>query len=140
MIVLDTNVVSELMREAPADAVQQWFDQQQLQDLAVTSIAIGEIQRGLYRLPEGKRRRRLIASFEAFVREGFSGRVLSYDEHAANVFGMLAAEREGAGYNTDPVDLMIAATARSHHAAIATRNMRDFAGCGIAIINPWAAS
>ena len=140
MIVLDTNVISELMREEPSAAVQEWFDRQQLQNLATSSITIGEIQRGLHRLPQGKRRRGLIANFEAFMAEGFSGRILSYDEHAANAFGVLASERERGRHNTDAVDLMLAAIARSHHAAIATRNVRDFEGCGISVINPWADS
>jgi len=137
VIVLDTNVVSELMRQEPSAQVQEWFDKQQLTNLAISSISIGEIQRGLHRLPEGKRRRGLIASFEKFMAEAFSGCILPYDEYSANVFGLLAAERERAGFNTDPVDLMIAAIAHGHHAAIATRNVRDFEGCGVTVINPW---
>ena len=137
MILLDTNVVSELMRETPDVRVVSWIAGQKAMRLGLTAIAIAEIQRGLARLPKGKRRHRLEESFTAFIEAAFRGRVLAFDETAAYVYGQIAAQREKAGFNTDAVDLMIAAIAASQNAAIATRNVKDFVGCGIAVINPW---
>ncbi len=137
MIILDTNVVSELMREAPAQAVLKWVEQQKQTELALTSIAIAEIQRGILRLAKGKRRNKLERNFRGFAETAFSGRVFAFDEDAAYIYGDIATEREKAGFNTDAIDLMIAAIAKSHNAAIATRNVKDFKDCGINIINPW---
>ena len=81
---------------------------------------------------------RLTAGFTDFVTEAFSGRIFSFDEEAAYSYGEIAAKCETSGFNTDAVDLMIAAIAKSQHAAIATRNIKDFSGCGLEIINPWA--
>ncbi|MBX9916044.1 MAG: type II toxin-antitoxin system VapC family toxin [Nitrosomonas sp.] len=137
MIVLDTNVISELMREQPDANVKQWIKAQKTIHLAITAITIAEIQRGLARLPEGKRRTQLTANFSDFIAEAFSGRIFPFDEEAAYRYGEIAATCESAGINTDAVDLMIAAIASSRRAAIATRNVKDFTGCGVAIINPW---
>lgn len=137
MIILDTNVISELMRENPEPKVRTWLSRQKPANLAITSIGIAEIQRGLKRLPEGRRRSYLEASFSAFISEAFEGRILSFDEYAAYVYGDIAAKREKEGFNTDAVDLMIAAIVKSAEASLATRNIKDFEGCDISIINPW---
>lgn len=136
-IILDTNVISELMREAPDQKVTAWIDTKKPLYLGLTTITIAEIQRGLIRLPMGKRRARLTTSFTSFVKEAFSGRIFSFDEDAAWIYGEIAAKCESKGLNTDAVDLMIAAIVKSHNAAIAARNTKDFLGCGIEIINPW---
>lgn len=140
MIVLDTNVISELMREKPHSAVINWISAHPATDLALTTITIAEIKRGLTRLPEGKRRRLLERNFSAFVTDAFDGRILPFDEAAAHWFGEIAAKREQTGFNTDAVDLMIAAVVRAHDAAVATRNTHDFEGCGIEVINPWTVN
>lgn len=88
----------------------------------------------------GKRRSRLTMRFTAFITEAFSGRIFPFDEEAAYRYGKIAASCEAEGNNTDAVDLMIAAIAKSRHAAIATRNTKDFAGCDLEIINPWIQS
>jgi len=140
MIILDTNVVSELMREEPHKNVKEWVNKQKPIHLALTAIAIAEIQRGLTRLPKGRRRSKLEANFATFVSEAFGGRIFSFDEDAAYIYGDIATKREAEGFNTDSVDLMIAAIAKSHNAVIATRNTKDFEGCGIKMINPWNRS
>ena len=137
MIILDTNVVSEFMREQPDHSVVEWISKHKPIHLGVTTIAIAEIQKGLCRLPKGKRRTSLENSFMTFISEGFHGRIFSFDEDSAYAYGDIAAQREKAGFNIDAVDLMIAAIARTYKATIATRNMKDFEGCGIAIVNPW---
>ncbi|WP_437207128.1 type II toxin-antitoxin system VapC family toxin [Planctomicrobium sp. SH664] len=137
MILLDTNVVSELMREAPDAGVVAWIGGQKATQLGITAITVAEIQRGLQRLPKGKRRQRLEESFAAFIDAAFRGRIFAFDEPAAMIYGQIAAQREKDGFNTDAVDLMIAAIAQSHRAAIATRNVKDFEGCGADIVNPW---
>lgn len=137
MIILDTNIISELMRELPDANVRQWISTQKPIHLGIATITIAEIQRGLMRLPMGKRRIRLAAGFTDFVTEAFSGRIFSYDEEAAYRYGEIAAKCESSGINTDAVDLMIAVIAKSQRAAIATRNVKDFSGCGVEIINPW---
>lgn len=137
MIILDTNVIAELMREEPDSRVVSWIQHIDRKNVALTVIAIAEILRGIERLPNGKRRQRLEHNFKAFIREGFSGRVFPFDEEAAYVYGGVAASREKAGLSVDPVDLMIASIAKHHQASVATRNTKDFKGCEITLINPW---
>ncbi len=137
MIILDTNVISELMKQKPDPAVSGWIAGQTPMKLAITAIAIAEIQRGILRLPEGKRRQKLGNNFTHFIEEAFRGRILSFDERAGYIYGDIASQREKAGFNVDPVDLMISAIAKSHNAAVATRNIKDFRDCGIRLINPW---
>ena len=140
MIILDTNVVSELMRETPEESVARWIGLQNPLQLGLTSIAIAEIQRELTRLPKGKRRSRLEINFTRFVSEAFADRVFPFDEKAAYVYGSLASQREVKGLHADAVDMMIAAIAKSRNAGLATRNTRDFEGCDIELANPWEVS
>ena len=137
MILLDTNVISEMMRDEPDGRVAAWMKRQKSLHLAVSTITLAEIQRGLKRLPAGKRRKALEAGFAEFIARGFAGRVLAFDEAAARIHGDVCALRESKGLPTDPVDLMIAATAKTADASIATRNTGDFEHCGIKLINPW---
>ncbi|MBL4612107.1 MAG: type II toxin-antitoxin system VapC family toxin [Emcibacter sp.] len=137
MIILDTNVISELMKENPDAVVLAWISKQKQANLAITAIAIVEIQRGILRLPEEKRRQKLGTNFLSFIDNAFSGRILPFDEHAAHIYGEISSEREKAGFNTDAVDLMIAAIVKYHNASIATRNTKDFKDCGIKLVNPW---
>jgi predicted nucleic acid-binding protein len=140
MIILDTNVISELMREKPEFSVFRWVGEQELTTLAITTITVAEIMRGIARLPAGKRRRKLQQNFDVFIHEAFWGRILSFDKESAFLYGDLSTIREKAGFGIDAVDMMIAAIAKRHNAGIATRNVRDFEGCGIGVVNPWRQS
>ena len=137
MIILDTNVISELMREVPDERVSSWLTKQRVLHLAITTITIGEIQYGIKRLDRGKRRDQLENRFAAFVAQGFEGRILSFDEPAAHAFGEIAARRNKKELNDNVVDMMIAGIAKSVNASIATRNTKDFAGSGVKLIDPW---
>lgn len=137
MILLDTNVISEMMREVPDGRVVAWLGRQKSLHLAVTTITIAEIQRGLKRLPAGKRRKTLEANFADFISRGFQGRVIPFDEPAARLYGDVCALRESKGLHADALDLMIAAIAKAADASLATRNTGDFEHCGIKLINPW---
>ena len=137
MILLDTNVVSELMRTEPDPRVASWLDSQERDNLRICAISVAEIKRGIWRLPDGKRKVRLWIGFERALTISLNSEVLPFDESAANTFGELAANRQKAGFNAAVMDLMIAAIALTHNAKLATRNTRDFEGCGIELINPW---
>ncbi|MGD1955668.1 MAG: type II toxin-antitoxin system VapC family toxin [Sphingomonadales bacterium] len=137
MIVLDTNVVSEMMRTQPDSNVYGWLESSNSNEIALSVVSIAEIKKGLNLLPDGKRKVTLDTQFEAVLETGFLGRILSFGRAEAATFGALAADRKKAGVNTGDFDLMIAATAKEHRAIVATRNTKDFKGCGVAIINPW---
>lgn len=137
MILVDTNVVSELMRAAPAPAVLAWFDGQRAGDLYLSAIGEAELRTGAAILPEGRRRDRLIAEIGTMIDEDFAGRVLPFDSAAAKAYAAIAAARRTAGRPVSQADCQIAAIARSHGAAVATRNVADFEGCGIDVLDPW---
>lgn len=138
MILLDTNVVSELMRPAPAEAVLTWFAAQDAADLYLSAIGEAELRRGAAMLPAGKRQKQLQAAIDAMIAEDFAGRILPFDSAAAQAFVLVFLERRAAGRPISLADCQIAAIARARQAAIATRDTADFAGCGIAVIDPWA--
>lgn len=137
MIILDTNVISELMHPEPDVRVVSWLAQQKARILATTALSIAEINHGLCRLPNGKRRKGLEERFQQFSAAAFGARVFSFDEASAYHYGELAAKREKAGFQPDYLDLMIAAICLSLEATLATRNVKDFTGCGLEVINPW---
>jgi hypothetical protein len=137
MIVLDTNVVSELMKPAPAAAVVRWVAAQSASSLCTTSITQAEILHGIMLLPAGRRRRAIESAAEAMFRQDFAGRVLSFGSDAAVHYARIAVERRRAGRPIAHFDAQIAAIARENRAAIATRNVADLEGCGVKIINPW---
>jgi toxin FitB len=137
VIVLDTNVISELMRPAPDTGVKTWLAAQDPLELATTTITVAEIQRGIVRLADGRRRKSLEERFSAFVDEAFPGRLLAFDRDAAYACGDVSAARERKGLHADALDMMIAAIAKTAEATLATRNISDFAECGIALANPW---
>lgn len=134
MIVLDTNVLSEPMRLRPDEAVMAWLAAQR--DVAVTAVTVGELFLGARRLPHGKRREGLLITVESLVRR-HAGRVLPYDIDAAQIYARLQEERRSSGRPLSVEDGMIAATALAHSAALATRNVSDFDGLGLEIVNPW---
>ena len=137
MILLDTNVVSELMKTEPAEAVLAWLNHQPSERLYLSVVTIGEIAYGLRILPDGKRRSGLRDRFERFVALAFDQRVLSYDESAGRIYGELMAERKELGLPMSVTDGQIAAIARRDHLTIATRNVLDFENCGIEVVNPF---
>jgi predicted nucleic acid-binding protein len=137
MIVLDTNVLSELMRSPPDDRILAWLANHRQTELFTTAISEAEILFGIALLPEGRRRNALATAASATFREGFSGRILPFDRGAAANFAEIGVTRRKAGKPISQADGQIAAIARSQGAAIATRNVSDFEQCGIVVINPW---
>lgn len=138
MIILDTNVVSEMMRATPSPVVVAWLNDQDAASLFLTAVTIGEIRFGVRVLPEGKRRRSLEEGFERILAEAFAGRVLAFDEAAAHFYGEIMGRRKELGQPLGILDAQIASIARSNGYSVATRNVQDFVQCGIEIINPFA--
>jgi predicted nucleic acid-binding protein len=140
MIILDTNVISELMRSTPQRIVLDWLSSQPLSKLSTTTINVAEITYGLARLPPGRRRSDLDMRFRAFAARGFANRVFDFDGTAAEVYGELVAARERLGRPLEGFDGLIAAIASSRGLTVATRDIADFTDCGIAVISPWQGS
>ena len=138
MIVLDTNVVSALMRREPEPTVVSWLDSLPAESVWTTSVTVFEIRLGLEILVEGRRRRELEEAFAKALEEDFENRVLSFDEAAAQAAGLIAAERRRAGRSVEIRDVQIAGIAKARKATLATRNTRHFEGCGLALVDPWA--
>ena len=137
MILLDTNVLSEALKPLPSPIVLRWLAAQEPSSVFTTSVTQAEILYGIETLPPGKRRTRLLAAVEKMFAEEFEGRILPFDEDSARAFAGIVAARDAAGRPISQFDAMIAAIARSHRAAVATRNTADFQHCGIDLINPW---
>lgn len=137
MIVLDTNVISELMRPEPSVTVAAWMAGHPATGLFTTCVNEAEIRLGIASLPDGRRRRAFAEAADAMFRTEFAGRVLSFDSAAARAFAEIAAGRRRQGKPIGHADAQIAAIARAHGAAVATRNVGDFVGCGIAVVDPW---
>lgn len=137
MILIDTNVVSELMRPEPNAAVLAWFGRQNFAVLHLSAVSEAELRRGVAILPEGHRRDSLQAAVDAMIAEDFADRVLPFDSAAAVAFAAVFAKRRAAGRPISFPDCQIAATARAREAAVATRNVDDFEGCGVVVMNPW---
>ena len=137
MIVLDTNVLSELMKATPADSVMRWIASQPATSLYTTSITQAEILHGIMLLSAGKRRNAFEGAAQAMFNEDFAGRILPFGSDAAAPYARIAAARRRAGHPISHFDAQIAAIAHSAGAAVATRNVSDFDGCGVKVINPW---
>lgn len=137
MIVLDTNVISELFKFSPAPQVMNWLHQQTDVAVFTTAITRGEMLFGLNILPNGQRKAALIAGLLGIFEVRFPSRVLAYDSEAADAHAALAAERRANGQPISQADAMIAGIVRSRSAQLATRNVRDFEGCGITVVDPW---
>jgi toxin FitB len=141
VIVLDTNVLSELLRSAPHPAVLAWSAGVPRTATATTAVTEAEIRFGVALLPEGSRRDALAAAVDALFADRLAGRVLPFDRAAAPHYAAFAAARRAAGRPVATADAMIAAVARARGAAaIATRNTADFAGCGLPLVDPWGAA
>ncbi|ARS50389.1 type II toxin-antitoxin system VapC family toxin [Ectopseudomonas hydrolytica] len=138
MILLDTNVLSELMRAKPAPQVLEWVDAQPVGDLVITSITVAEILYGIARMPDGKRKQGLLDVASVMFDEDFAGNILPFDADAAVHYAEIAAETEAKGRVVDMADAQIAAIGRLHDAVIATRNIRHFETLGVALVDPWS--
>jgi len=137
MIILDTNVVSEPSRRKPSPAVLGWLAAQDPLQLFTTTATEAELHYGLALMPSGRRRDELERAVSGFL-TGLNERILSFDRRAAAEFGKIASARRKAGLEIKVFDSQIAAIARAHGAAVATRDIGDFEGSGIKIVNPWA--
>ena len=137
MIILDTNVLSALMRTAPDIAVVNWLDRQPADSVWVTSITVFEAQFGLASLPRGRRRLGLERAFDQVLSEDLANRVLDFDVAAAAAAAQLAADRQRAGRLADFRDTLIAGIALARRATIATRNARHFEGLDVPVVDPW---
>jgi predicted nucleic acid-binding protein len=137
MILLDTNVVSALMRKTPDPVVVQWLDNQPAESIWTTAVTVFEIRAGIALLERSRRRRQLDQAFSQLLAEDLNGRVQSFDQTAAIVAGDIAATRQRAGRVMEIRDVQIAAIASTRHASLATRNTRHFEETGIALIDPW---
>jgi predicted nucleic acid-binding protein len=138
MIILDTNVISEAAQVRPDPNVRRWLAAHPPESFFITAVTQAEILYGLELLPSGMRRTKLQAAVEATFAEEFAGRILPFDEEAARAYGRIAAQRRARGRPISPFDGQIAAIASSRNAAVATRDVRDFEGCGVTVLNPWA--
>ncbi len=137
MIVLDTNVLSELMRPEPHPKVLAWVAAQPRARLATTHITQAEILYGIAALPEGRRRTALVAAAEGMFAEDFAGRILPFGAAAARCYPEIVVTRRRAGNPIEGFDALIAATALAAGASVATRDAGGFAGCGLTLIDPW---
>lgn len=140
MIVLDTNVISELMRPDPHQRVFAWVASQPRRTLFAASISQAEILHGIACLPEGKRRDALAVTADAIFSEEFAGRILAFDSKAAPQYAAISAARRAAGKPINGFDALIAATALAAGASIATRDTGGFEACGVTVINPWLSA
>ena len=137
MILLDTNVLSALMRSAPDSAVVAWLDRQPAESVWITSITLFEARFGLTRLPKGRKRRLLENAFDSLLEEELENRVVDFDVAAASAAAALAAKRQAAGRSMDMRDTLIAGIALARRATLATRNVRHFADLDVPVVDPW---
>lgn len=140
MMILDTNVVSELMRPNPEENVVEWIISQDSKDLYLTTVSEAELRYGVEIMPVGKRREGLRAVMDAMFREDFAERILPFDSPSVQAYAVIAASRRSAGRPISHSDCQIAAIASAHSASVATRDVSGFEGCGVNVVNPWTHS
>ena len=139
-MLLDTNVVSELIRKSPDPAVATWVSGHPLDDLFFSAVSEAELRYGAAILPAGRRRDTLFFEIEAMLRDAFEDRLLPFDSDAARAYGNIAAVRRSAGRPGAPEDCQSAASGASSSVAVATRNVRDFENMDIEVVDPWAGA
>lgn len=137
MIILDTNVISALMRRRPDPLVRDWLDRQPGESVWTTSVSVLEVRTGIESLDPGDRRTGLEQAFDALLRSDLEERILAFDVAAANVAGAIAGARRRAGRTIEVRDIQVAGIAMVRHATLATRNTRHFAGLGLLLVDPW---
>jgi toxin FitB len=140
MYVLDTNIISELIRPRPNDGVVQWIGNQSLSYLYTTAVTKAEIYYGVHILPEGKRRTALERALNQIFNTGLQNRILEFNSNSAMAFAMIASNRKKAGIPISNADAQIAAICSQHGYQLVTRNVSDFVVCGIEVINPFSDS
>ena len=139
MFVIDTNVASELMKPAPAPSVAAWVALRDAEELFLTAIGEAELLYGVAILPVGRRREALETAMTRWLDLGFADRILPFDSAAAKAYAEIAADRRRTGRPIGEADCRIAAITRCRGAALVTRNVRDFEGAGVDVIDPWVA-
>jgi predicted nucleic acid-binding protein len=137
VIILDTNVISELMKPEPSRKVFRWVSRQSPLELFTTTISQAEVLYGIALLPKGKRRNLLQAAAESMFAEDFRSRILAFDEDAARLFPEIVIARRSMGHPIAVLDAEIVAIARSRGSVVATRDTRGFGDCGVTVVNPW---
>jgi toxin FitB len=140
VIILDTNVISELARQLPDTGVLAWLDSLEISEVATTAVTAAELRYGVARLPDGHRKRELTVMIRGILAEDFYGRVLPFDERASARYADLVIGRERIGRPIGVADAMIAAICRDSGATLATRNTADFEETGVELIDPWKLS
>jgi predicted nucleic acid-binding protein len=140
MIVLDTNVISELMRPRAHPDVVAWVDELSANDVYLTAVTTAELRYGLARLADGRRKTNLADRVRRTIEDDFAGRILPFDDEAAVHYADIVVDREGRGMAISVADAQIAAICRNHSASLATRNTKDFVHTGIEVIDPWNAT
>jgi toxin FitB len=138
MIILDTNVLSELMRPTPDALVVAWLDAQAAESIWLTSVTVFEVRMALAPMPKGKRRRTLEEGFQQLLAQDLDHRALPFDTEAAAQAALVGAARQQAGPAVDVRDSQIAGLAIARRATLATRNLRHFADLPIPVLSPWA--
>jgi predicted nucleic acid-binding protein len=134
---LDTCVLSEFTRRQPDRNVVNWLDSIDEDKMFLSAISLGEVQRGIQRLPDSGRKNQLVAWLNSQLLERFNGRILSLDSETLLLWGNLAARMEAQRTKLPVMDSLIVATALQHHLILVTRNVSDFASCDVEILNPW---
>jgi predicted nucleic acid-binding protein len=139
-MVLDTNVISELIRPQPAPSVLAFVDALDMSDFGITAVTAAELLYGVERLPPGRRRTELTQAVNATIEEDFDGRVEPFDAASAVYYAVLVTDREKAGRPISTADAQIASICRKLRASLATRNTKDFEGTGVTVVDPWQLS
>ncbi len=137
MIILDTNIISELLRPVPEPRIEAWLAAQDGAGIYLTAITEAELRYGVAIMADGKRRDALAKAIDGLLRDDFRARILPFDSPAAEAYAVIAAARRAADRPISQLDCQLAAIGRTQGAAIATRNAKDFEGCGIKVIDPW---
>ena len=140
MLVIDTNVASELMRPDPTPTVAAWIADRDLEELYLTAVSEAELLYGVAIMPTGRRRNALEAAMSRWLALGFADRILPFDSSAARAYAVIASHRRHAGRPIGEADCQIAAISRSHGAVVVTRNVRDFEDTGVDVVDPWTAA
>ena len=138
MYVIDTNVASELMRPAPAPSVAAWIAERDTEDMFLTAVSEAELRYGVAIAPAGRRKDALEAAMTRWLDVGFGERILPFDSVAARAYAEIAADRRQTGRPIGEADCQIAAICRQRGAVLVTRNVRDFQGTGVEVVDPWA--
>jgi predicted nucleic acid-binding protein len=138
MILLDTNVISEMMRERPEPAVSAWLNKQPEEEIWTASVVLAEVLSGIEMMAAGRKQKALREAVDGMIAEDFRGRVLDFDLSAARQYGQILSTRRRIGRPIREFDAQIAAIAKVHGATLATRDINDFAGCRLAVIDPWS--